>query len=274
MIIAIETDTHAGHEHGLCYPELEGPDGEKERVSLNPTQQKLWELRENNLVRLRKRVKRKKWMYIHVGDQTQGNKYWDSVAALTISRQNKIAYANMLPILRMKPDYIRIAKGTPSHEFGDGGSAEILHNYYRMKFPKLDIKTKWLGLINIDGYKIEYRHRGPGNGSRSWTKHNSCQNYVKSEWFDELKAGEIPINLYLRGHIHTRHFVTFRDWWRNKMYTSHLIISPGMCGVGVYEQSALQSLKRITVGMVVFDTEANDGEFWTETFDLRDEERI
>lgn len=278
MIIAMESDKHAGHEQGLSYPELVDVDGEREPYQISATQRRLYEIRENNLKLLKMKRgrgrKKKKLVFIEGGDQTQGNKYYDSVAEVNMSRQQKIAYTNMLPVLELEPDYLRICKGTRSHEFGDGGAAVILDNYYRMKFPKLNIKTVDHGLFNIDGFRIDYKHHGPNGGAREWTKSNPPLNYLKSTMWQEFTNGRTPANLYVRAHIHVERWVTWHEKFRGVWYTSHLVTLPSMCGVGAYELQAVRNLTYITNGMVLFDTDLQQAYFWTDTLDLRVEEVV
>jgi hypothetical protein len=270
--VVIETDTHAGHKHGLCPRVVTTNEDGEYYPSLSPVQVRLLEIRERNLEALKELVKRSKWLYLHGGDQTQGNAHTDSLMDGRMANQTMVAYENMKPVLEMKPNYIRIVKGTNSHEFEEGNVADILHNYYRMSFPKLNIATVWHGLTDFDGFKIDYKHHGVSGGSREWTKTNSAHSYLRSEMHTELGYGRRPPDLYVRAHIHVDLIACEHVKHGDKWYHSYLITVPSMCGVGCYEYRAVRNLSRITNGMTVIEIVDNhiwDIHQWHDTMDLR-----
>jgi len=275
--IAIETDTHAGHKHGLCPRVVETNEDGEYYPALTATQTRLLEIREKNLEALKDLVKRSKWLYMHGGDQTQGNTHRDSLMDGRMANQTMVAFHNMRPVLEMNPNHIRIVKGTNSHEFEEGNIADILHNYYRMSYPKLDIKTVWHGLTDFDGYRIDYKHHGVSGGSREWTKTNTSHNYLRSEMMTELGWGRIPPQLYVRAHIHIDLVVCEDVKHNGKWYRSQLITVPSMCGIGCYERRAVKNLSRLVNGMTVVELRDNrfyDFHHWHDTIDLRFEEQI
>ena len=234
-------------------------------------------IRQANLARLRGLVKRKPWLYMHLGDQTHGDKYVDSDTAQAGEyEQTAIAYANMIPVLDMKPTAVRIAMSTPSHAFG-GNADKVLHGSYRMHYPELDIRTGWHGLTNFKGFSIDHKHHGPRGGSREWTKTNSALLYLKSEAEGEMRAGRKPPDLYLRAHIHVDLMATYAYEWRGQWHETRLITLPSMCGVGCYARQTIINLKSVTNGMVIVEVR-NDRFYaahrWTDTQDLRYEEVI
>jgi hypothetical protein len=275
--VVIETDTHAGHKHGLCPRVVETNEDGEYHPSLNATQQRLLVIRETNLEKLKALKKRRKWLYLHGGDQTQGNKYQNDLMTGRMANQLMVAFFNMLPVLEMKPTYTRIVKGTNSHEFEEGNASDILHNSYCMKFPKLDIKTVWHGLTDFDGFRIDYKHHGPTGGYREWTKTNSAHLYLRSEMMNELSWGRIPPQLYIRAHIHVDLVACEHVKHNGKWYQSYLVTVPSMCGVGCYERRAIKNLSRITNGMTVIeilDNKVWEIHQWHDTMDLRYEEKL
>lgn len=277
--IVIEGDTHAGHRHGLCPSVMtvkDKDDGEDVDIypNLNAVQKRLLAIREANLSKLPELVKRKPWLYIHMGDQVNGEKYIDDAMEIGRYKQTMIAYHNMAPILDLNPKYVRIAAGTPSH---DNDTDLILADYYQQHYPKLDIRTAWHGLTAFHGYRIDHKHHGPNGGYRNWTKGNAAWHYLRSEVMDECNAGREPPSLYLRGHIHVDLWVTFRHKWRGKWYTSDLVTVPSMCGVGCYARQAIRNLKSVTNGMTIIeirDDRLYDVHWWADTQNLRYEEEI
>lgn len=275
--IVIETDTHAGHKHGLCPRVIETNEDGEYYPALTSTQTRLLELREQNFARLTELIKRKKWLYIHGGDQTQGNAHRDSLMTGRMSDQLAIARGNMDPILAMKPNHIRIVKGTNSHEFEEGNAADILHHSYRERYPKLDIETIWHGLTDFDGFRMDYKHHGVSGGSRQWTYTNTAHSYLRSEMMTELNWGRTPPQLYVRAHIHIDLIATEDVKHNGKWYQSKLITVPSMCGIGCYERRAVKNLSRLINGMTVVevrDDRIYDIHQWHDTSDLRFEERI
>ena len=144
--VVFESDSHGGHRQGLSPSSITvlDPDTAEEierPIALSPTQERLLAIREANLARLSETVHRKRWMYMHLGDQTNGDKYDENADPRTYE-QTAIAYYNAVPILALKPTAARFAFSTPSHAYG-GSADKILHNAYRMLFPKLDIMISY-----------------------------------------------------------------------------------------------------------------------------------
>ena len=279
--LVLEADGHSGHKQGLSPSKITvtNPDKAKDEeipMELSGVQQRLLSIRTANIHRLKSLVKRKDWMYMHLGDQTNGGKYIDDAKELGSYKQTAIAYANMVPILEMKPSCVRVAMSTPSHAYG-GDADLVLHNQYRMHYPGLDIRTGWHGLTNFKGYRVEHKHHGPKGGYREWTKTNSALLYLKSEAEYEMRQGRKPPDLYVRAHIHVNLMATYTYEWQGQWHETRLITVPSMCGVGCYARQTVINLKSVTNGMIV--VEMRDGRFydtyrWTDTQDLRYEEVI
>lgn len=280
-----ESDPHGGHKQGLCPESIKvlDPDTAEEvdrPLHLNPTQTRLLAIRQANLARLAELVHRKRWLYMQLGDQTQGGKYPDDAFEVGEYEQTAIAYANMEPVLSMSPTAARFAMSTPSHAFG-GGADKILHNAYRMHYPKLDIRTGWHGITHWQAgggdFVIEHKHHGPHGGYREWTKTNSAYLYLKSKVERSIKAGRRPPDLYVSGHIHVNLMATYAYEWHGQWREARIITIPPSCGVGCYARQAVLELESVTNGMVV--VELHDGRFydvynWTDTQELRYEEVI
>ena len=272
--IVFESDTHAGHREGLCPEKVEYiEDGELTEVypERTATQKRLWNLREANIEKLPELLKRKPWIYCHMGDQTQGNKYIDSLHKIHDWEQVTLAEFNTIPIAQIKPapKYMYFAKGTPSHANGMDRELEVRYN---MRFPKMDIRTVWHELIDFGGFTIDAKHHGPPGGNRNWTKGNSAFHYLKSEMMDEFSMGSFPARLYARGHIHTQLRAGCEIKNRGQWNQSELITIPSMCGIGCFERQVVKNLKTVTNGWVI--VEIRDGRIyekhdWAQTVDIR-----
>ena len=280
--LAIETDTHGGHRHGLCNPEtiLYEEDQEGNILERNPnmtaTQQYLWDLRVNNIAALTTKANGERIDYLHAGDQTQGNKYMSEVYSTVMSDQIAIAYANMWPILDI-PNVAnaRFVKGTQSHEYGEGTTGNMLQTLYTQKYPDKNIRHTWHSLLNINGLTVDLAHHGPFPGSRAWLKGNVARYYLRDKMYADLLAHKEPARLYIRGHYHEEVWETLRIKTNGKWHISTLIVVPSMCGMGVYARQATRSSHKISNGMVIVEHDEGrivDMDWLVKTLDIRTKE--
>jgi len=280
--LAIETDTHAGHRHGLCDPAvvIEDEDELGQPYSFTPelsaTQKYLWELREANIVALVDKSNGERIDYLHAGDQTQGTKYISQLMSTAVGAQIAIAFANAAPILNLN-DLIcaRFVHGTASHEFFDGSTGGLLQKMYDLAYPDKNIKHTWHSLIEINGVTIDMAHHGPFPGSRSWLKGNVARYYLRDKMYADLLAHKEPAKLYIRGHYHEEVWETLRMKTNGEWHESTLIVVPSMCGMGVYARQATRSSHKISNGMVIVKLDEGrilDMDWKIKTLDIRTKE--
>lgn len=284
--LVVEGDTHAGNIHGLMNPDIElwreNEKGDLEAYTPKATavQKFLWKLRSQSLKEILKIAQDDPIYYLHTGDQTQGKKYTEEWVSTVASDQITIAYDNtkyLVDILGNKLRAMRFAKGTPSHEFGEGTSANILQSMYAQSWRNMDIKTVWHGYANIGGINIDYAHHGPFPGSRKWLKGNSPRFYVQDKMLTALSSipQEMPPRLILRGHYHELIWETVRHKNGTKFITTDLIIVPPQCGIGAFARQVMKSIHRVTNGLLLIEIRgANivDVIPFTKTLDIRTKE--
>lgn len=259
--LLVEGDTHGGNIHGLMNPDivLYRDNDKGDIVPYTPaateTQKYLWLFREQCLQKVANIIGKDKLYYIHTGDQTQGDKYVSEWVSTRKSDQIAIAFENTQRIVEVLGDNLsamRFAKGTVSHEFGEGTSANILQSMYTKAWPDIDIKTVWHGLVEIEGVSIDYAHHGPFPGSRRWLKGNSVRYYIQDRMLSDMAAGRVPPRLMLRGHYHELIWETVRQKDKdNRFISTDLIIVPPQCGIGAFGRQVTRSMFVITNGMIL-----------------------
>jgi len=280
FVIAIETDFHANHRLGLCNPDvvLSDGDGGTYRPELTEVQKYLWDLRVENLGKLSAFMGKTPLIYLNIGDQTNGFKHPGNWVSTNPASQYTIARANMEPILKMKQlRAIRFIKGTEAHEGMESYASDELQLDYKLKYPQLDIKTVWHGVIDINGFVIDAAHHGPGPGSREWLRGNVARLYLQDRIMRELIAGNEAPQLYVRGHYHSQIWVTIHHPIDRGFITSDLILVPSMCGLGAYARQVVQSTRYLSNGMVVLRVEGKriiETAWFTQTLDIAKKELL
>jgi len=280
-ILATMSDSHGGHILGLANPETELQDDERGYYNpeLNPYQIYLWNKIYLPAIEDTVKLAEKDNIYLfHIGDATQGNKYPNEQMTTRPADQFRLAKWNLMPWLHYKNvKAVRIAKGTSSHAFGEGTSEILLEDVLSDKYPKIDIRTVYHGLAEIGGIKIDYTHHGPGQSIRKWLEGNTARYYLRDKMWKEILAGNIPPELFLRGHFHEyiREILEIqqgKDW-----YESMLVVVPSLCGIGDYARQITKSVYQITNGIIVF--EIINGQIYQtykfiETIDTRTKEAL
>ncbi len=162
VILAQFADTQGGHRLGLLNPEtvLEYEDEEGNTTPYNPgltaSQQFLWESYTKHIKEAFYLAKKDPVIVFLVGDPTQGDKYPHEWVSTRKSDQIDIALSNMNPwFQKSNVKTMRLAKGTPAHNFGEGTADILLAKMLPAKHPKGDIRTLDHGLANIGGIKID-----------------------------------------------------------------------------------------------------------------------
>lgn len=284
-LIPVVSDPHGGHKLGLCNPETIIEDdsmGEVQKISpiLNEAQTLLWEVYSNGIDEVAKLAGKDEVLLILSGDVTQGNKYISEQMTTRIADQFFIAEYNLHPWIHKVKNIktIRLAKGTGSHEFGEGSSSLTVSRLIKNKFPKIDIKSLYHGLIRTKGgVFIDYAHHGPYPGSRNWLKGNEARYYLKSLMMDEVQAGHVPPHIVIRGHYHQyiKEYYSLRT--NGTEYESWLTVVPSMDMMSDFAIQASRSSYRITNGIVVYeliDNKVYDIHFFGTTTDVRTYEEM
>lgn len=215
---------------------------------------------------------------LHVGDLTQGNKHTPEAVSTRIGDQFQIGRANFwywLGYKRLRA--IRLAVGTPAHNFGEQTAEEIVIDLLREDAPQLDMRVVYHGLLNIRDVSFDYAHRGPGPGKRNWLKGNEARYYLRSLMEDELHAGNNPPALISRGHYHSfvEEYLSIKH--NGVRHKSWLYTLPSYCMLGEYGINVTASQFQETHGMIA--TEVVDGQIGEtlileQTLDIRTKETL
>lgn len=275
-IIAYISDSHAGHMHGLVNPAttLIGmrQDGDlyEYKPTLNEIQKYLWGIYTDGIVSTASLADGDEIILIHGGDPTHGIKYTDAVSEPTIENQLAIAVANLEPWLQVGVKRMRIVAGTGSHEYNDGSATGLIRRMFK-EHSDVDIKALYHGLLDVDGFTVDYAHHGPGPGIRMWTKGNVARYYLISLMTAEIVDGSRPPDLVLRGHYHeyTDERVRLGE------HVSWIVIAPSMCMPDSYTRQVTKSVYRVRNGVTAFelvDGKLADIHCYHKTVDIRTRE--
>jgi hypothetical protein len=261
MLIVAIYDSHGGHTYGLLNPNtvIETTDIEGNIYQYCPQlteiQKHLWyNITVPALEATKELAGKDPIAVVSGGDITHGNGYKEELVTTRISDQKFIAEANFLPFIELKnTEYARFVKGTGVHEFGEGSASIEVAKLFQNRFPNKDIKTLYHGLINIDGYGIDYSHHGPTPGKRNWLKGNEARYYLRSLMMDDLSLGKSPPNLVLRGHYHDPVKEYLSIDWSGTEHESWLYILPSMCFPNDFATKVTKSQYIVTTGIVIFE---------------------
>jgi hypothetical protein len=259
-ILAIVSDLHGGHRHGLLNPDTEleeyDPINHVNRVyhpQLNPVQDYLWKIYTAQIKWVGELTKGDDLVVCFNGDMTAGNKHIDLLASDKLSDQMIIAHYNSEPWYKL-PDLraVRYVKGTGAHEFGEGSSVSVLGKLSQGIHPDIDCAVSDHSLITINGMDVDISHHGPPPGSRKWLEGNEVRYYLRDLMMRDLMEGKIPPRMVFRGHYHqyVQESLTISN---GTFHTSTLILTPSFTFPNGYARKVVRSPSRITHGMVVVE---------------------
>lgn len=258
-ILAVCSDLHGGHRHGLLNPETvlheydeNGNVVDDYNPPLTPVQKYLWKQYTLWVNEIGELAGRSRLIVSLNGDMTAGDKHKDLLVSDRMSDQVIIARYNLEPWFGLKTmGTMRIVKGTGAHNFGEGSSELIMTELARAFHPKVDVSASDHALPAIDGMEVDISHHGPPPGSRNWLEGNEARYYLRSLMMDEFSAGRVPPRLIFRGHYHRYIQETLTIQFGGKFHTSTLIITPSFTFPNGYTRQVARSPSRVTHGMVV-----------------------
>ncbi len=276
-IVAVEADWHSNNRYGLLNPNtfLYSDDNGRYRTSVVPVQEFLWELRTQNIEKLKELAGKDDIYFFHLGDPAQGFKHNTEYVSNTEINQHAIVVSNAQPILSIPNVKVaRFVIGTEAHEGIGGTSTRLLYEAMQREFPKIDIEAIYHGFADIDGQTLDYTHHGPTTGIRKWTEGNQLRHYCKDIMMDDLLNGRTPPRYIFRGHVHRKGWETVHlEIDKHPFYvTSDIMVVPSMCDMGAFARQITRSENRITNGMVVMeivDGNMYDLHWFVVTRDLR-----
>lgn len=282
-IVAL-SDTHGGHKLGLLnpdttlYDENEAGDMVPWTPKLTAFQEYLWPLYQNTIEKVKALVGQDEVIVIHNGDATQGNRFPQHLVSTRMADQIIIAINNLKVWLDVpNVTALRIVKGTGAHVFDEGSSEILIAEQLKALYPERDVACLYHGLLDVNGYTIDYAHHGPGGGMRDWTKGNMVRLYLLDMINREWKAGRYPPHLVLRGHYHTWVWETVRESLRGRVCRFDAVVLPSWCGLGEHGMKSTKSQNVIVNGLALL--EIVDGQLrniypLNESIDIRTKETL
>lgn len=288
-IIAVRGDTQGGHAVGLLNPETKIPDldiddeGKTVLVgwrtpSLRPVQKKLWQWHEQGRKDIEKLAGSDPIVFVEMGDMTQGNVFKDDLGEVSLSAQYFISKWNMVPWMEMKAiQSAYIVKGTGVHVWGEGSTETALTHYLKESYPKKKVEITDHWLLNVNGYRLDVSHHGPGAGIRSWTRGNVFSLYVKSLMLDDISVGNPIPDLVLRAHKHEFIYCRAVHQVRDRIWDLPAFIVPPFCFMGSHARKVVNSPSFMGVGLLALEIINGKLHNWhpfTHYVDLRTREAI
>jgi len=265
-IVAILSDTHAGHKLSLMNPATvlwedamgaaeQGRDPAPYHPSLTATQRYLWDCYQEDLCEVAALADDDPLVLVHNGDITQGARYPEHLVDETQAAQVEIAAWNLMPWLELPNlQAVRIIHGTQSHEFGRGSAARLVVGRLRGEHADLDITDLRHALFDVDGVLLDIAHHGPSPGIRNWTNGNQLLYYLRSLMLDALVAGHEPPRVVVRGHFHE-----YVQGWLQlpapppRNYEAHILMVPGYTMLSHYAVQATRSASTQACGLVALE---------------------
>jgi len=258
VIVPIISDTHGGHLGALMNPatviELEDELGNRYeyKPEMTEIQKYLWNIYTQALGKIETLAGDDPIVWLHVGDNVEGNKHPSELVRPELSAQIRIAFDNLLPICRL-PNIkaLRIVKGTGAHELGFASATSILIQLLKIAYPALDIQSTQHGWAVVGGISVDYSHHGPGRGRRKWLEGNEARYYLRDCMMNDISEYGRPADVYIRGHVHT----TVIEKLRVDGCWSTLIVVPSMKIGGEFGFQVTRSSPRIANGLVAMEIE-------------------
>lgn len=283
-VLVFLSDMHSGHVLGLLNPTTVLQDEDQstgEIVSYSPkltaTQEYLWVLYQLYLEEIARIAAGAPIQIYFDGDVTQGNAFHEQLVTTQLAGQLLIAAANLRPLVSLPGvQVMRFASGTGVHVFKEGSAPVLVKAQLEAEFPAIDFKVMQHGLVDIDGFLVDYAHHGPSSGIRMWTEGNQLRYYLKSLMLEEIVHGKVPPRFVFRAHFHEYVRETVRVKGKVE-YEADIVLLPSWCGMGEHGRKATGSKLRLSNGLIVLVVE--DGKLvdyipLVEQVDLRTKERL
>lgn len=276
------SDPHAGSEDGLMNPDVKltkfNQDGEPVSFTpaLTPNQETLWyDVFAPAMEQIAEITAGDDVAVILNGDPTQGGVFFEALVSSSQSIQVQIAISNLAPLLALpNVKALRMSASTQVHVYGESSADTSIAGFLRERYPNVDIRFVNHGVLNIDGVRIDYAHKGPSVGGRSWLRGDDARRYLKDQIMTHVLAKKQPPDLFLRAHYHEY----IEERVRVGEYISHIIITPPLTMMGNYAKDRTRNKFMAQVGLVL--TEIRDGALvwppqeFIKTYDNRTKEAV
>ncbi len=285
-LLLLMSDSHGGHKLGLLSPGVKLYDEREDGAvveftpQLTAIQEWLWfDVYLPAVDQAARLANGAPIVALHGGDMCHGDGHPEQLISTQMASQVQIAVANMAPIMALNGlAALRLVFGTGVHEFGEGSAALLVSAQLRLMHPGTDVKVMYHALSEVAGANIDYAHHGPGVGSRDWLRGNNARYYLRDVMLQELLAGRRPPEILWRAHVHDYvHEILIQQMANGQEATTHMFITPAMCGLGDYGRKATKSefiLRNGLVAVLVENGRVVDAWPLIQTVDLRTKETI
>jgi hypothetical protein len=257
VILPLFSDTQGGSVHGLMDPDTTWQEITRSgeivwyKPALNDIQIFLDLLYKSHIKRCFDLAGEDEVAPLFGGDITDGIKHADpDTLTMSVARQQAIALKLLYPWLECENvKRFRMAEGTSAHEFDGAGMAYMIAEYLKAKYPTKDIGVVQHGLIDIDGFTIDYAHHRASPGKRHWLKGNEARYYLRDIMNREIMQGRRPPDVVWGSHYHE----PVIEELRVNGHKSTLIITPSYSFPGAWTRQATKSVYEIANGMMVLE---------------------
>lgn len=269
--IVLMADTHAGSKLALRNPDWiiqrevvefdeEGWHYETEDYypPMEPVQELLWEQYIQTIQDFSAIADGDPIFLLHLGEVCEGTYYANSSMRLKKDEQVQIAVANMMPWEKVKNiKMVRILSGDRPHEFDEGSASRMVVNQLKPMFG--DVKGLAHGLLNIGGFKVDYKHKGAFPGSRKWLEGKIASYDLTDLMLRELVEWDRdPADLVVSAHYHVPIEVPVSMWTKDGMIRSTLLIAPCMKFPDAHAKHYAMGQKNgATIGMAMVEVVNN-----------------
>jgi hypothetical protein len=284
VILLFVADEHAGNRLGLMNPDvvLFRQDETGELVEWKPPlgalQSKLWAWFKADVAAVAELAGNDEIVYVHQGDVVQGTKHRNLQVGDREANQLLIAVANQEPILRLpNVEQARFVAGTAAHDgIGASRCVEVVQ-VLKMQYPAVQFKVLYHGVLNVDGFRVDYAHHGPHPGSRYWLDGNALNWYVRDQVTQDLVRRRDPPRAFTRAHQHAYRHIVYCATVDGEEQRFDGVLLPSWCGMQDYAYKVTRSAPWQAFGMVAL--EVVGGELvsvhpFVHELDLRTEEEL
>jgi len=294
----IFSDIHSGGKLGLCNPnattietteKVQGgeiyTESWEEPVQLNGFQEYLWEsLTKEWLPAVKKIVGKNKITLISGGDLTQGNRWKTHLMTNTMENQYRLAVFSVLPFLQlMNVHQFFLVTGTEVH-IGEEGIAPHqvkmllrLPEFREQYKNDIDMHVAHHLMLDVNGFVMDVAHHGSGTGSRTWLKGNMIRYEMKSNILAEKLAGNMPPDLYVRGHFHSPIEEDHTQFISDQPMRTKSIVVPSLAGMNMHARKVTRSAPSVTNGIAlaeIIDGKTSKIHWFMKTLDLRTKKKV
>lgn len=204
--VVLLSDLHANSTVGLCPPVVNRDDGGTYRSS--PAQRWMW----RNLLAFGEAVQAHRSkvggrLVLVLNGGLADDNYHGKFQLVDVNPKTQMATAvrALEPILSiLQPeDRIYVTRGTEAHSGRSAWMDDAIGADLGAVSPGEGVHSYWHLRLNIEGVRFDVAHHPPlGPGRVPWTQQLYATRLAAVAYFDAVKAGEKPPDLYVRGHYH------------------------------------------------------------------------